>query len=70
MFDQIFSGKLRKHLIQEVDCKITPNKRFVSALNYEIELLKLNSLKHIKMYCFLFKINDFLDQFTSMGLLN
>ena len=39
------------------------------ALNYEIRLFKLNSLKHIKVFCFLFKIKDFLHQFTSMAFI-
>ena len=42
------------------------NKAFVLALNYEIRLLELNSSKHIKVHCFLFKINDLLHQFTLM----
>ena len=41
-------------------------KGFVLALNSEIRLLELNSSTHIKVYCFLFKINDLLHQFTSM----
>ena len=36
----------------------TLNIRSILALNYEIRLLKLNSSKHIKVYSFLFKIND------------
>ena len=44
------------------------NKGFVLALNYEITQKKLNSSKNIKVHCFLFKINDFLHQFTSMEL--
>ena len=48
MIDQILSGQLSKHLIRDLDCSIALNKRFVLALNYEILLLKLNNLKHIK----------------------
>ena len=64
--DQILSGELSKHLIQDLDCSIALNKGFVLALNYEIRLSKLNSLKYIKVYCFLFKINDLLHQFSSV----
>ena len=66
MIDQLLSGQLCKHLVQDLDCSIAPNKGFVLALNYEIRLLKLNSLKHIKVYYFLFKIDDLLRQFTSV----
>ena len=62
MIDQILSGQLGKHLIQDLDCSIALHKGFVLALNYEIRLLKLNNLKHIKVL----KINDLLHQFTSM----
>ena len=47
-------------------CESGINKGFVLALNSEMRLLKLNSSKHIKVYCFLFKSNDLLHQFTSM----
>ena len=47
-------------------CESGINKGFVLALNSEIRLLKPNSSKHIKVYCFLFKINDLLHQFTLM----
>ena len=60
MFDRILSGKLGKHLIQDMDCSIALNKGFVLALNCEILLLKLNRLKYIEVYCFRFKINDLL----------
>ena len=49
MMDQILSGQLSKHPIQDLNCSIALNKGFVLALNYEIRLLKLNS------YSFLFK---------------
>ena len=66
MIDQILSSQLSKHLIQDLDCSIAVNKGFVLALNYEIRLLKLNDLKHIKVHYFQFKSNDLLHQFTSM----
>ena len=47
-------------------CESGINKDFVLALNSEIQLLKLNSSKQIKVYCFLFKSNDLLHRFTSM----
>ena len=47
-------------------CECGINKGFVLALNSEIRLLELNSSKHIKVYCFLFKINDLFHQFTSV----
>ena len=65
MIDQILSVQLSKRLIQGLDCSIAGNKGFVSALNYEIQPSQLNSLKHIKVHCFPFKINNLLHQFTS-----
>ena len=56
MIDQILSGQLSKQLIQDLDCIIGLNKGFVLALNDEIQLLKLNSSKHIKVYCFCSKL--------------
>ena len=41
-------------------CECGIDKGFVLALNSEIRLLELNSSKHIKVYCFLFEINDLL----------
>ena len=66
MINQILSGQFSKQFIQDLGYGIALNKGFVLALNYEIRLLKLNSSKHIKVYCFLFKINDLLRQFTLM----
>ena len=66
MIDQMLSAQLSKQLIQGMDCNIALNESSVLVLNYEIRLLKLNSSKHIKVYCFLFKINDLLHQFTSV----
>ena len=66
MINQILSAQFKKQLIQDLNCSIAVNKAFVLALNYEIQLLKLNSSKRIKVYCFLFQINDLLHQFTSV----
>ena len=68
IINQILSRQLDKQLIQDLDYSIDLNKGFVLPLNYKIRLLKLNSSKHIKVYCFLFKINDLLDQFSVMEL--
>ena len=68
MIDQILSGRLSKQLIRDLDGSIALHKSFVLSLNYEIWLLKLNGSKHIKVRCFLFKINDLLHQFTSVEL--
>ena len=57
-------SRLRRHLKFWCECGI--HKCFVLALNSEIRLLELNSSKHIKVYCFLFKINNLLHQFTLM----
>ena len=46
MIDQILSGQLSKQLIQD---SIAINKGFVFALDYKIQLLKLNSSQHIKV---------------------
>ena len=65
IIDQIPSSELSKQPIQELEGSTALNKGFVSALR-EIWLLELNSSKHIKVYSFLFKINDLLHQFTSV----
>ena len=57
-------SRLRRYL--KFWCESGINKGFVLALNSEIRLSKLNSSKHIKVYCFLFKVNDLLYQFTLM----
>ena len=67
--NSLLSGKLSKQLIQDLGCSIALNKGFSLALNYEIRLLKLNNSKHIKVYCFRFKINDLSHQFTYWSLL-
>ena len=48
MIGQVLSGQLTKQLIQDLECSIALNKRFVLTLNYEISILKLNSSEHIK----------------------
>ena len=66
LFCKSVYSQFSKHLIQDLDRSIALNKCFVLAQNYEKRLLKLNSLKRIKVYCLPFKINYLLYYFTSV----
>ena len=56
----------RLRIFSVISFDVNPVLTKVLALNYEIQLLKLNSSKRIKVYCFLFKSNDLLHRFSSV----
>ena len=47
MIDQVPLGQLTTH--SSLDCNIASIKSFVLALNYEMQLLRLNSSVHIEV---------------------